>query len=565
MPNAEAVAPDPGPDQEPAWLASVRAPRRRLWLEFARQAFLLTALVIAPLALLVLAAGVAVLYSVLGFVATWCVRGFDAAWAVAAAGAVWALCAALAIPLAYVACATLYRVVWVAFGRFIHRRYPIDAGPPIERDAAACLVVRAADGDGAMQSPPLEPWRLCDGSAAEDEPPPYPWVRQFEFRRIGIVLAGGGAKGVYQAGALQAVHDFLAERRALGAVRAIAGTSIGSWNALFWLGGLVHRDGSAHSGLRTWWTGYTPKRLVRPIVRTVPGVRAQLLSNDPWQREFEVLFGRAGAPGHAALARQLATAAPAPGEPLHFYLSRTNVLPGRLAFDTNNQAAVDSTNRWTHDMDRGRLATSIDKVREAVFTSMAIPPLFPYANVADARGSEWAEDGGVTDNLPIRLAAAFDRCDLLVILPLNASFQVDERPHWMGTRLTRVIDVRQGVLERLALKQVYLFNISYAARRSRLPVPALVIAPGQPTQVRTTELWRSGALRGAVFDQMYAATRQALAAFFEPTALHAYYRAFQPKWSPGPAAPLGEGGYLRMNIVDPGWAPGTPFEQELRF
>ncbi|MCB0287727.1 MAG: patatin-like phospholipase family protein, partial [Calditrichaeota bacterium] len=57
--------------------------------------------------------------------------------------------------------------------------------------------------------------------------------------RIGIINAGGGAKGAYQAGALKAIYEFLEENNALDKVKMIAGTSIGSWNSMFWLAGLV--------------------------------------------------------------------------------------------------------------------------------------------------------------------------------------------------------------------------------------------------------------------------------------------------------------------------------------
>jgi len=45
--------------------------------------------------------------------------------------------------------------------------------------------------------------------------------------RIGLILSGGGAKGVYQAGAMKAIHEFLRHKNGLGNVRMIAGTSTG--------------------------------------------------------------------------------------------------------------------------------------------------------------------------------------------------------------------------------------------------------------------------------------------------------------------------------------------------
>ena len=61
----------------------------------------------------------------------------------------------------------------------------------------------------------------------------------FGKKPIGIVLAGGGAKGAFQAGAMKAIYRYLAERNALDNVKVIACTSVGSWNALFWLAGLI--------------------------------------------------------------------------------------------------------------------------------------------------------------------------------------------------------------------------------------------------------------------------------------------------------------------------------------
>jgi predicted acylesterase/phospholipase RssA len=176
-----------------------------------------------------------------------------------------------------------------------------------------------------------------------------------------------------------------------------------------------------------------------------------------------------------------------------------------------------------------------------------------------------AEDGGVSDNLPIRLAASFDKLDLLFILPLNSSFNIDDPPSFLGTRLTRAMDVRQGMLERMALKHVYLFNMQYVLSRSRPPIPAFVIAPGQPLHVQTTELWRRPELRRAVFQQMYAATSQALENFFAPGRLYASCDAFRPMWQRQRYAPIAEAGYLRESIVDPGWEPGNAFDEEMRF
>jgi Patatin-like phospholipase len=74
-------------------------------------------------------------------------------------------------------------------------------------------------------NPPLQPWRPGN--------PTKVWDGIVQFERIGFVLAGGGAKGVYQAGAMKAIYESLTSRNAQSSVCSVAGTSIGSWNALF--------------------------------------------------------------------------------------------------------------------------------------------------------------------------------------------------------------------------------------------------------------------------------------------------------------------------------------------
>jgi len=403
--------------------------------------------------------------------------------------------------------------------------------------------------------PPLTPW-LTDSKK---------WDGRFRFERIGLVLAGGGAKGVYQAGAMKAIHEFLQARGALGSVVSIAGTSIGSWNALFWLSGLVDPDTGqdGKSAHELWWTRVKLRQLVRPAARVIPALNPYLMRSTPWQAQFTALFEQPHTLAHDRLTALLREDAP-----IHFYLTRTNVLQGRLAFDTNNAEVAPPREGLTHDLDRARLTTSLRQLREAVFASMDLPPLFPYSRVASPVDVTWCEDGGVIDNLPIRLATAFDRCDLLFILPLNASFYEAEAPKLLFTRLSRVMNVRQGVLERAALKNVYLFNLRWVLSGERNPIPAFVIAPGQPLLVGTTEFWKSGAERARALQQMYDATRQALEDFFDPQRLWDFYSAFETmkrnQKRTGRVSLLKEG-YVRMAVVDPGWESGNQFDYDDRF
>lgn len=304
------------------------------------------------------------------------------------------------------------------------------------------------------------------------------------YERIGIVLAGGGARGAYQAGALAAIHRFLDERGALGSVRMIAGTSIGAWNACFWLADALAGEDSA---CERWWSRVRLSEVVAPTYY-LPARRNHLLSADPWRRAFRTLF----ADDPAARSRLLEHLA-RPDDPgnLRFYFTRTNVERAHMEFTTNRAELVDVENssgrrRPLVPPDRWTRAGSIEDLERGVFASMDLPPLFEHVRIGD----EVFEDGGVIDNLPIFFGTGIEKCDLLFLLPLNASFTAPADGRSVLRRIERVMSIRQGALERKALKDVYLYN-ELAVLRDRLdpgpagPPPAESGAPsGSPEALR---------------------------------------------------------------------------------
>jgi NTE family protein len=275
-------------------------------------------------------------------------------------------------------------------------------------------------------------------------------------RRIGIVLAGGGAKGAYQAGAMKAIYRFLEANNALQKVSVVSGTSIGSWNALFWLAGLVGAgdDGSRRSVHETWWRSISAKSLTAPSWY-VPLFRNAFLSSRPWERGFDRIFGNEAVASHLA------------NSPVHFYLTRSNVRSGELECATNNPDPPRIPRVSYEFIDpKGEPREFLSAVKAGVFASMDLPPLFPYA----VRDGKQFEDGGVIDNLPITFPA-IEGCDLVFILPLNASFDEVPNERSILARFLRVMDVRQGALERGGFKLLYLYN-ELAALRAQVPEPA---------------------------------------------------------------------------------------------
>ena len=353
------------------------------------------------------------------------------------------------------------------------------------------------------------------------------------YQRIGIILAGGGAKGAYQAGALDALHRFLAERGALGSVRMIAATSIGAWNACFWLADQIGREDSA---CEAWWHRMRLREVVAPTFY-VPRMRNYVVSAAPWMRAFRTLFHE-DLDARTRLLHHL-HAPDAPGN-LRFYLTRTNVERAHLEFSTNRSELLDVENasgrrRPLVPPDRWTRARSIDDLQRAVFASMDLPPLFEYTRFGD----ELFEDGGVVENLPIYFGTGIEKCDLLFVFPLNASFVAPASLRSVLYRIQRVMAIRQGALERKALKDVYLYNelavlrdqlddsaavpgedpgaasspadalssparseealreasqrslVERAARRVHRPVQIFAICPDQPLEIDTIEFWKT--------------------------------------------------------------------------
>ena len=311
--------------------------------------------------------------------------------------------------------------------------------------------------------------------------------------RIGIVLSGGGAKGVYQAGALRAVWEFLREQDVLNCVRVIAGTSIGSWNAVFWLA-----DRVGNGELREWW------RSVRTSTIIAPSYYLPLWSNyfaraDPWRADFNTHFANSRFDVYP-----------------YFYLTRTNVTSATLEM-TSNRTRRSSAGRFDYrDLNNADRSASTelppDALKEAVFASMDLPPLFQRIRYGD----DVFEDGGIIDNLPIRYATWYEGCNLLFVLPLNSTFKQNPSGHGLLSRLARVMDIRQGALEHSALRQISLYNEIIAAGAAQSHrhvnvhsrnVTTFCICPDQPLTVDTTSFWRLGAHGGECEEMMYEATK----------------------------------------------------------
>jgi NTE family protein len=349
--------------------------------------------------------------------------------------------------------------------------------------------------------------------------------------RIGLILAGGGAKGAYQAGAMKGIYEFLEKNNVLGKVRMIAGTSIGSWNSMFWLAGLVKPPKAGQASAHELWWRNIAADVIMEFDTYLPLRRNYFLSTSPWQENFDEIFKK-----ETAISSNLNSLFGPAGSspPIHFYLTRSNVELGTLEFATNNTALPGKMRpNWRSQTDEPMISSDeyelidstvpnpLDRLKLAVYASMDLPPLFPYMRIHTKRG-EWFEDGGVVDNLPMRFGTEIEECNLLFVLPLNASFAEHIEHDSVVKRLFRVMDIRQGVLEHNSIKLARLYNdkirlenkvhqpggaTGTAAKRPLLSVFA--ICPEQPLAIGTAEFWKTKEA-GEAFDLMYSATCTAL-------------------------------------------------------
>jgi NTE family protein len=246
--------------------------------------------------------------------------------------------------------------------------------------------------------------------------------------RIALVLAGGGARGAYEVGALAALAPALAARGETPDI--VVGTSIGALNGAFFAARADEPlEAVAAAGLEMWrelrWGD-----ALRPLV-----------SASELGRLLSVGAQLAGLPG----ARLLGLLDPSP---LRGTLERL-VAFERIAHNVQDGAltavaVVATAYATTRSMvfHHGGPALGLDSTRaidyaatplapEHVLASAAIPGAFPAIKVRRPRtAAGWYGDGGVRLNAPLKPALALG-ADRVIVIGLNSSVapaQASARP-----------------------------------------------------------------------------------------------------------------------------------------
>jgi NTE family protein len=238
------------------------------------------------------------------------------------------------------------------------------------------------------------------------------------LERIALVLAGGGARGAYEAGALSALAPALAARDESPDI--VVGTSIGALNGAFFAARADQPlQATAAEGLEMWrelrWGD-----ALRPLVS--PSELGRLLSAGAML---------AGLPG-ADLSGLLD---PSPlrdtlGRLVSFERIARNVKDGTLTAAAVVATAFTTTRSVVFH--HGGPALEPDLVRaidyvatalepEHVLASAAIPGAFPAVEIKRPRtAAGWYGDGGVRLNAPLKPALALG-AERVVVIGLNSS------------------------------------------------------------------------------------------------------------------------------------------------
>lgn len=234
-------------------------------------------------------------------------------------------------------------------------------------------------------------------------------------RRVGLVLAGGAARGAYEAGVLQ--YLLCEVPRALGRpvpLDVLCGTSVGAVNVCALAAWADEPEGRAARLVRAW-TELQLGEVLRPDFREIVAMIGGLAGHAPTRMPHE---GRRGGVLEATpLEQLLQKAIPFERIPEHLRAGRlhalsvstTHVKSGRtVVFIHRREAGLP---RWREDP---TILPREVRMREShALASAAIPFLFPAVRI----DGEFYCDGGLRQNVPLSPARRLGADGLIVVNP----------------------------------------------------------------------------------------------------------------------------------------------------
>ena len=321
-------------------------------------------------------------------------------------------------------------------------------------------------------------------------------------RSVGLVLAGGGARGAYEVGALSVLLPAL---RRDEQPRLVLGTSVGAINAAYVAANAHRSPAELVAGGLALWREIRYRQVLRPLVSAAETKR------------LGAYLGEILGVGGAAPASVLD---PAPlkatlGRLIEFARIRDNVEAGHLdvaavvaTSGVSSRSVVfhDGGPNPVSDVQRGIDYVETRLGEDHIRASAAIPLLFPAVPIDAAGARRWYFDGGTRLNAPIKPALALGARRLIVIalnsLAPEADTLRERRPDALdgATQLIQavLVDPLVNDVHTLATVNELLDDDSlqkvraHEARTGRRRVPYILIAPEDPKEIgcAATEIYQ---------------------------------------------------------------------------
>ncbi len=304
---------------------------------------------------------------------------------------------------------------------------------------------------------------------------------------VGLVIAGAGARGAYEIGALSVIVPWLRSRGEQP--RIIVGTSAGAINALL-VAALAHHD-DPHEAMQAslgLWREAARTGVFRPLLLTAPGLGLRYLARLAGIGDVPVTSVLDPAPLRKTLAGF--TSWPSLHDNIGSGLIESVALIATATGRHRTEVFVESAARRAlpgDDSERRIAYRSARLSAEHVMASAAIPVAFPPVRLSDDEGGagDWYLDGGVRLNAPIKpaLDLGADRLVVIATHPLATEPdppRIDPRQLDLFGAFAAVITstlVDRMVEDVRALDRVNRLLGAGAAGTAYRPVPYLFVGP----------------------------------------------------------------------------------------
>jgi NTE family protein len=310
---------------------------------------------------------------------------------------------------------------------------------------------------------------------------------------VALVLAGGGARGAYEAGAMSVLLPALEPQ---DRPRILIGTSVGAINTAYVAANAHKSPADVADGGLAMWRSIRYGQVLKPLI-----------SGSEAARVLAYLGEVAGIP--RVEATSLLDPSPLAAElpvRIKFGQIRENVRGGVL-----DAAAVVATSAQTStsvvfhdggpdpaaDQRRGIEYVSTELTPDHVRASAAIPVLFPAVQVGDGSGRHWYFDGGTRLNTPIKPALALGADGVIVIALNSLAPRLPHEPEPRPDALDGATQILQAVLvdplandvQTLAMVNDMLADATPAKmaaneqRTGKRQVRYMLIAPEDPEEI----------------------------------------------------------------------------------